>query len=94
MEPMQTEKLEYQRFLNYPQWEAKRRQILQRDHYRCRNCGSGKRLQVHHRQYHICTKTGGWKKPWDYPAHYLVTLCDTCHGAGHKKYKIAVFHTH
>lgn len=84
------ETFNYGELLSMPQWEIKRKLILIRDGYRCRNCGGEKRLQVHHRQYHV-NKFGEKVKPWNYANHYLVTLCDECHKNGHELYKVPVF---
>lgn len=80
----------YDELLTTPQWETKRQVILLRDGHRCRNCGSEKRLQVHHRQYHV-NKYGEKVKPWNYSNRYLITLCDECHKIGHGQFKIPVF---
>lgn len=53
------------------EWNELRRQILQRDGYKCQNCGNADTLEVHHRQ---ARHQGGT----DDPAN-LVTLCETCH---------------
>lgn len=82
--------ISYQELLNTRKWEAKRHSILLRDGNRCRNCGQEKRLQVHHRQYHI-NKYGDKVKPWSYSDKYLITLCQECHRNGHEHYKIPVF---
>lgn len=84
------EKAEYGRLLLTDEWREKRRRILERDGYKCRNCGVKSGLEVHHRQYHIHKRTGFYKKPWQYDDHNLTTLCARCHQAGHKKYNIPV----
>lgn len=81
---------EYDQLLKTPQWGAKREEILLRDGHRCKNCQSTKGLQVHHRQYHMI-KTQEFVKPWEYSNRYLVTLCETCHMAGHQQYTVPVF---
>jgi len=53
------------------EWNELRRQILQRDNYKCQSCGNTGKLEVHHRQ---ARHKGGT----DDPAN-LVTLCETCH---------------
>lgn len=72
-------------------WKQKREQILERDNRQCRNCGFANNLQVHHRQYHINSKTGFKREPWDYDNKYLVTLCNSCHEAGHQQYQVPNF---
>lgn len=75
-----------------PRWRKKREEILKRDSHKCRNCGSEKNLQVHHRQYHYNKVTGFAKQIWDYKDKFLITLCKACHETGHKKFKIPFFH--
>lgn len=72
-------------------WRQKREQILDRDTRKCRNCGHGQNLEVHHRQYHIDSKTGLKREPWDYDNQYLVTLCHNCHELGHEQFTIPKF---
>jgi hypothetical protein len=64
----------YIELLKDPRWQRKRLEILQRDEWRCRECGSGeKSLQVHHKHYlrgHA---------PWEYEPDHLLTLCEGCH---------------
>lgn len=75
-----------------PQWREKRQQIIKRDQGKCRNCGCTEHLHVHHRQYHYDKKTGFRKQIWNYNEKYLITLCNRCHEAGHKSFKIPIFH--
>ncbi len=66
----------YYELLRHPLWQAKRLQIMQRDQFHCPHCGAtDKTLNVHHTYY----EKG--KKPWEYPAESLVTLCEECHEA-------------
>jgi 5-methylcytosine-specific restriction endonuclease McrA len=81
----------YSQLLTMPQWQHKRRIILNRDGNQCRSCGSRHGLHVHHRQYHTDAKTGQRKMPWDYANRYLITLCANCHQNGHMTYDIPVF---
>jgi len=83
--------LSYSELLNMPQWKEKRKEILARDGFCCRNCKSTTGLQVHHRQYHVIGNTKSFYKPWEYPSRYLITLCEDCHKSGHKKYNVPVF---
>jgi hypothetical protein len=78
----------YGALILHPNWKAKRKEVLERDQFRCVICNSGKDLQVHHRQYHFIKATKQFKAPWDYPGHLLITLCSTCHSRGHSKYKV------
>lgn len=70
------------------EWKEKRKTILERDDYKCRNCGSENELQVHHRQYHIDLNTGEKLPPWQYHGRYLISLCTDCHQTGHQHYKV------
>ncbi|MCC6401942.1 MAG: HNH endonuclease [Flavobacteriales bacterium] len=78
----------YGDLLRREEWRTKRRAILQRDGHACRNCGARNRLQVHHRQYHRCQRTGHKLAPWCYNDRYLVTLCDDCHHNGHHIHRV------
>lgn len=61
--------------LRRKEWQAVRHAVLERDGWKCRQCGARKRLEVHHT-----------KPVRDFPelafvqAH-CVTLCTTCHTA-------------
>ncbi len=52
------------------------RQVLQRDGWRCQNCGSPENLQVHHRKFR--SHSG------DDSEENLITLCPSCHSAAHR----------
>lgn len=68
----------YSDLLKDPRWQKKRLEILQLDHWQCRDCGSKtKTLHVHHLRY----KKGA--KPWEYNNSSLITLCDQCHEKSH-----------
>jgi 5-methylcytosine-specific restriction endonuclease McrA len=77
--------------LQQPQWQTRRKAIIERDNNKCRCCGGTKGLQVHHRQYHFNQRTQSFINPWLYADQYLVTLCTDCHKAGHSKYTVPVF---
>ena len=47
------------------------REVLERDNWRCQNCGGASELQVHHIQFR--SQMGGDRE------ENLVTLCATCH---------------
>lgn len=81
----------YASLLWHPKWREKRRLILQRDGRRCRHCGATAGLQVHHRQYHTCKRTGHKLAPWCYADHLLITLCDRCHTDGHRRFQVPSF---
>ena len=68
---------EYEDYLNSPAWKVRRAQQLSRDGYRCRNCHTQARLQVHHFSYqHDGVSILGKESADD-----LVTLCEACHVA-------------
>ena len=70
----ETEKIDHQEYINSPKWKAKRQMVLERDNFRCRKCGTGKNLDVHHITYeHIGNE----------PIDDLVTLCRECHESVH-----------
>ena len=59
------------------EWERVRRQALERDGHRCRECGKPGRLEVHHL---LHLQSGGTNE-----LENLRTLCRSCHIAIHKK---------
>ena len=59
---------------NSPRWRAVRREVLERDQYRCQECGRPGRLEVHHR---VRLADGGDAFSLD----ALITLCRPCHFA-------------
>ena len=83
---------QYREQLRDKRWLIKRKLILDREQNMCKCCGATNALQVHHRQYHVNVDTGAWKAPWQYADYLLVTLCQTCHQAGHQQYKVPVFY--
>jgi hypothetical protein len=63
----------YSEKLRSPLWQKKRLQILERDGWACKSCGTTtKNLQVHHIVY-------ARRDPWDYPDDSYQTLCSSCH---------------
>jgi hypothetical protein len=68
----------YTEYLLTPEWEEKRRQILERDEHRCRVCNSTEQLNVHHRTY----ERRGNELMSD-----LTLLCRSCHEIYHKPQK-------
>jgi 5-methylcytosine-specific restriction endonuclease McrA len=56
-------------------YEITRSQILLRDHFRCRECGYYKHLEVHHI---VPRSKGGTDDPSN-----LITLCGRCHAKKH-----------
>lgn len=70
----------YFELLKDPRWQKKRLEILERDNFRCKECGNdNSELHVHHKVY-IRNRY-----PWDYHHLFLVTLCDDCHKKAHKR---------
>lgn len=63
----------YRRLLNDERWKRRRLEIMRRDGFRCRCCGSSSKLNVHHRWYIY------GRRPWSYSDRCLVTLCEQCH---------------
>jgi hypothetical protein len=64
--------LPYWKKLQDPRWQKRRLEILQRDNFTCRACGSkDKTLHVHHDFYQ--------GDPWEAPGPWLHTLCWECH---------------
>lgn len=80
----------YSDLLQRTEWQLRRRTILRRDGFRCRNCGAGAELEVHHRQYRRHRRSGAFVMPWKYSDELLVTLCRPCHLAGHRQYTVPV----
>lgn len=63
----------YNEMLRDPRWQRKRLCVMDRDGFRCRDCGREDRtLNVHHCHY----MRGG---PWETPDELLLTLCEECH---------------
>jgi hypothetical protein len=66
-------KMTYSEKLKDPRWILLREDILERDGYKCRDCGTDEGpLQVHH-----CAYVG--KDPWETPPGLLMSVCDKCH---------------
>lgn len=64
----------YAELLRDPRWQRKRLEILERDNWRCTECGdSGSTLHVHHIFY------VSRRNPWEYLNGTLQTLCEVCH---------------
>jgi hypothetical protein len=62
----------YSEKLKDPRWQKVRLKVMERDEFKCRDCGAEtKTLQVHH-----CAYSG---EPWDIHKSFLLTLCDSCH---------------
>jgi hypothetical protein len=62
----------YSEKLKDPRWQRKRLEIMQRDNFKCTQCGDTSTTQnVHHWQYS--------KEPWDAKNEDLTTVCRSCH---------------
>jgi len=64
------------RKLDSERYRALRKQVVERDGWRCQWCGSLRNLEVHHRKFR--SKLG------DDSAQNLITLCTECHQAEHE----------
>jgi hypothetical protein len=70
----------YAEKLRDPRWQRRRLEIMQRDEFACRDCGStSEMLNVHHSLY----RKGA--DPWDYADDELSTLCRACHKFRHQE---------
>src|SRR5215471_19315364 len=68
----------YRRWLGSTQWQHRREQTLDRDDYRCTECGCDEQLVVHHETYAHLGNEGGWTSD-------LKTLCRSCHEWEHQR---------
>ena len=59
---------------NSPRWRAVRKEVLERDGWRCQECGGPGRLEVHHK---VRLADGGEH----FDLGNLETLCRSCHQA-------------
>ena len=48
---MSNSRFDYEAYLRSPEWAAKKRCLFQRRGRRCERCGSGRRIEVHHKTY-------------------------------------------
>jgi len=65
----------YRDYLRTPEWQERRKRILERDGYHCQVCNASEHLNVHHRDY---TRRG-----YEYDSD-LTTLCQDCHQVFHE----------
>ncbi len=69
----------YAEKLKDPRWQRRRLEIMNRDDFRCLDCGSeSNTLNVHHVIYRKKLDL------WEYPDELLLTLCSRCHEARHE----------
>jgi 5-methylcytosine-specific restriction endonuclease McrA len=65
-----------------PRWEAKRRQIIERDKNTCQRClAQAVVMHVHHKFYKPNAA------PWEYDNKALILLCALCHEVEHGVYQ-------
>jgi len=69
----------YKAYLLSDEWKAKREIVLKRDKYKCRACGSTKKLNVHHLTY---------KNIFNENPKELLTLCEHHHRLIHERYTV------
>lgn len=70
--------MNYPELLKNPLWQKKRLKIMNRDNFKCKNCGSeDNTLMVHHKKY-----IKG-RLPWEYADSLLITYCENCHTMKH-----------
>lgn len=68
----------YSELLRDPRWQKVRLKKLEAAKWSCERCwDDGTMLSVHHKRY-----VKG-RKPWEYPEHELVVLCQPCHEIEH-----------
>ena len=73
----------YSRLLESPQWAKYTREIRQSHSNACQCCRMVNRVtQVHHFFYDKS------RLPWEYKAHEVVLLCDSCHNELHEQLKV------
>lgn len=65
----------YDTYMQSLVWAGIRRRKLERSHYQCEQCGTSKRLEVHHLTYE---RFGGDERMTD-----LQVLCKPCHEKAH-----------
>ena len=70
-------KVSYKKYLKSEHWKNLSYECKKRDEFKCRHCGSRKRLQAHHKTYK--NKGNFWKEFDD-----IITLCVFCHKKVHK----------
>lgn len=61
------------------EYKALCRAVLERDHWKCRSCGSRNALHVHHIQFR--------SQQGPDEAYNLIVLCSSCHDGVHKDVK-------
>lgn len=73
----------YDSFYHSREWQAVRRQVLDRDNYLCQVCKRAGRITPATTVHHIVPVRADWTRRLD-PAN-LETICKTCHNAEHNE---------
>lgn len=76
-------KSNYDRFYHSTEWQAVRRQVLERDHYLCQVCKRARRITPATTVHHIIPVRVDYSKRLD-PSN-LETICKACHNAEHNE---------
>lgn len=76
-------KVKYDSFYHSKEWQAVRRQVLDRDHYLCQVCKRAGRITPAGTVHHITPLRVDYSKRLD-PAN-LETICPACHNAEHRE---------
>jgi hypothetical protein len=79
------ETFDYKDYLKSDYWKYIKREVHERDGYKCRQCNSEDNLCVHHLKY---------DNLYNEDLNYLITLCKKCHYKLHKTYKIDSFNSY
>jgi 5-methylcytosine-specific restriction endonuclease McrA len=58
-------------------YQQQQLQVLRRDGWRCQSCGTMRNLEIHHKEFR--SHSG------DDSEQNLITLCNTCHTAIHRR---------
>lgn len=64
----------YDEYLSTPEWDARRRKVLERDGYLCQACRVNRATQAHHLTY---------DRVGHEPLFDLIAICTECHAALH-----------
>lgn len=82
---------DYRNQLKSVEWLQKRTEILTKNGYVCKFCGSKNYLQVHHK-YYLKYPNRKFVPIWDYPDDAFLVLCDKCHKEWHSKHTNKVYY--
>jgi len=64
----------YAEYLKSPQWQMKRKKVMERDNGLCQGCLTAPAVDVHHKTY---------QRVFDEPLFDLVAICRECHSKIH-----------